>query len=95
MLGFQEEFFEQEIRDGFYISSTMKRVWAAEMEVLQKVAEICDRHNIVWYAAYGTLLGAIRHEGFVPWDDDIDIWVKRNDYNRLINILPVELPPGV
>lgn len=93
MLEFQEEFFEQEIRDGFYISSTMKRVWAAELEVLQKVAEICDRHNIVWYAAYGTLLGAIRHEGFVPWDDDIDIWVKRNDYNRLIKILPVELPP--
>lgn len=93
MLEFQEDFFEQEVRDGFYISSTMKRVWAAELEVLQKVAEICDRHNIVWYAAYGTLLGAIRHEGFVPWDDDLDIWVKRNDYNRLIQILPEELPP--
>lgn len=92
MLEFEDSFFEQEIRDGFYISSTMKRVWAAELEVLQKVAEICDRHNIVWYAAYGTLLGAIRHEGFVPWDDDLDIWVKRSDYNRLVQILPMELP---
>lgn len=92
MLDFTEGFFEQEIREGFYIDSTMKKVWAAELEVLQKVAEICDRHGIVWYAAYGTLLGAIRHEGFVPWDDDMDIWVKRRDYNRLLQIFPNELP---
>ncbi|MDE6675551.1 MAG: LicD family protein, partial [Acetatifactor sp.] len=92
MLEFQENFFEQEIRNGFYIDVMMKKVWAAELEVLQKVAEICDRHGIVWYAAWGTLLGAIRHEGFVPWDDDMDIWVKRKDYNRLLQILPEELP---
>ncbi len=94
MLEFQEGFFEQEVRDGFYIDTTMKTVWAAELEVLQKVAEICDRHGLVWYAAYGTLLGAIRHEGFVPWDDDMDIWVKRADYNKLLKILPKELPEG-
>lgn len=94
MLEFQEGFFEQEVRNGFYIDVTMKTLWAAELEVLQKVAEVCDRHGIVWYAAYGTLLGAIRHEGFVPWDDDMDIWVKRKDYNRLIQILPQELPQG-
>lgn len=94
MLEFQEGFFEQEVRDGFYIDITMKTVWAAELEVLQKVAEICDRHGLVWYAAYGTLLGAIRHEGFVPWDDDMDVWVKRKDYNKLLKILPKELPEG-
>ncbi|MDE6129712.1 MAG: LicD family protein, partial [Lachnospiraceae bacterium] len=94
MLEFQEGFFEQEVRNGFYINRTMKTAWAAELEVLQKVAEICDRHGIVWYAAYGTLLGAVRHEGFVPWDDDMDIWVKRKDYNKLLKILPEELPQG-
>ena len=92
MLEFQEDFFKQEVRNGFYIDETMKTLWAAELELLQKVAEICDRHGITWYAAYGTLLGAIRHEGFVPWDDDMDIWVKRKDYNRLLQILPEELP---
>lgn len=94
MLEFQEGFFEQEVRDGFYLDATMKTLWAAELEVLQKVAEVCDRHGLKWYAAYGTLLGAIRHEGFVPWDDDMDIWVKRPDYNKLMQILPKELPEG-
>lgn len=94
MLEFQEGFFEPEIRDGFYVEALMKRFWAAELEVLQRIAEVCHRHQIRWYAAYGTLLGAIRHRGFVPWDDDMDIWVKRKDYNRLMQILPAELPAG-
>ena len=94
MLEFQEGFFDQEVRDGFYLDTTMKTLWAAELEVLQKVAEVCDRHGLKWYAAYGTLLGAIRHEGFVPWDDDMDIWVKRPDYNILMQVLPNELPEG-
>lgn len=94
MLEFQKSFFDQEIRNGFYIDSTMKTVWAAEMEVLQKIAEVCDKYGLTWYAAYGTLLGAIRHEGFVPWDDDMDIWLLRKDYNTLMKVLPKELPKG-
>lgn len=94
MLEFSNEFFDQEVREGFYIDATMKTVWAAELEVLQRVAEVCDKYNMKWYAAYGTLLGAIRHEGFVPWDDDMDIWVMRKDYNKLMEILPKELPEG-
>lgn len=91
---FVQQFFEKEIRCGFEISPMMKRAWAAELEVLQVVAEICDRNGLQYYADWGTLLGAVRHQGFIPWDDDIDICLKREDYMELIRILPRELPYG-
>lgn len=92
MLEFQEGFFEQEVRDGFYLDVTIKTLWASEMELLNKIAEVCAKYDLKWYAAYGTLLGAIRHEGFVPWDDDMDIWMMRKDYNKLMKVLQNELP---
>ncbi len=94
MLDFPQEFFEEEVREGFTIDKTMKIFWSAEMEVLREVAEVCERHGLQWYAAYGTLLGAIRHEGYVPWDDDVDIWMKREDYDKFMKIAPKELPKG-
>lgn len=65
------------------------------MEVLQIVADICRANDLQYFAIGGTLLGAVRHQGFIPWDDDIDIALRRDDYNRLIQILPKELPKGV
>ena len=91
---FDKNFFKEEVRHDFPIPSLMKRAWAAEIEVLQVVADICNRHDIMYFADYGTLLGAVRHQGFIPWDDDIDISLKRPDYNRLISCLRTELPPG-
>ncbi len=91
---FDENFFKAEEREGFYIKPMMKRAWAAQLEVLQKIDEICVRHNITYYADGGTLLGAIRHGGFIPWDDDIDIEMKRLDYERFLKIAARELPTG-
>ena len=72
MIDFSEEFFEGETRDGFYIEPMMKHAWAAQMEVYMEIAEICNRHGIQYFADWGTLLGAVRHHGFVPWDDDME-----------------------
>ena len=64
-----EGYLNGEIRDGFYVESTMKKAWAAEIEVLNEVDRICRQHDIQYFADWGTLLGTIRHKGFVPWDD--------------------------
>ena len=84
-------FLEGEIREGFYVESMMKRVWAAQIEVLHDVDYICKKHNIQYFADWGTLLGAVRHKGFVPWDDDMDITMKRPDYIKFCEIAPHEM----
>ncbi len=89
---FPDSYFEDEVRDGFYVSSLMKRAWAAQMEVLEAVRRICDKHKIQYFAEWGTLLGAIRHGGRIPWDDDIDICMLRGDYDRFHALVDKELP---
>lgn len=91
---FPKEYFYDEVKDGFYISEMMKRYWAAQLEVLKVIDDICRNHNIKWFATYGTLLGAVRHKGFIPWDDDIDIAMLRDDYDRFFDVVKRELPKG-
>ncbi|MGV3589351.1 MAG: LicD family protein [Adhaeribacter sp.] len=61
-------------------------------EILDAVDSICRKHNINYYLCSGTLLGARRHGGFIPWDDDLDVIVLRKDYKRLLALLELELP---
>lgn len=61
----------------------LKRI---QIEILDDVADFCQRHNLRYYLAYGTLLGAIRHKGYIPWDDDIDIHMPRPDYEKFLEL---------
>lgn len=74
---------EPETRRGYYISAEMKKVWAVEMELLNKLLEVCKKHNLRIWAEGGTLLGAVREHGYIPWDDDIDMAMPREDYDKL------------
>ncbi|MCR5595685.1 MAG: LicD family protein [Lachnospiraceae bacterium] len=91
---FKEDFFEGEVREGFYVRPIMKRCWAAELEVLEEISRICRIHKLKWYAGGGTILGTARHQGFIPWDDDLDIQMPRADYERFVHYACKELPKG-
>lgn len=93
ILSFPERYFENEIRCGFNITAMMKRFWAAEMEILAWIDSVCKKYGIRYVMCFGSLLGAVRHKGYIPWDDDIDIAMLRSDYNRFIEVVPAELPP--
>ena len=78
-----KEYFLDEVRDGFFVPSLVKKAWATGFRDYQKLNEACDRLGIRCTIAFGTLIGAIRHGGYVPWDDDIDVEMMRIDYRKL------------
>jgi len=90
--GIDEQFLQDEVRNGFEVSSLMKRCWAAQLQVLSEFDAVCSRHGLKWFAFCGTLLGAVRHKGFIPWDDDMDVCLLRGDYNMFLHYAEKEMP---
>ncbi len=66
---------------------TLNELHRIELDLLARFTDICNSENIIYYIIGGTLLGAVRHGGFIPWDDDVDIAVPRDDYYRLIRVM--------
>ncbi|MBO4266710.1 MAG: LicD family protein [Lachnospiraceae bacterium] len=86
------KFYEDEIRCDYLVPSMMKRTWAAQIEILADLDKACTENKMEYFAEWGTLLGVIRHEGFIPWDDDMDICMKRGDYNSFTRNVSSFLP---
>ena len=89
-LDIPDEYFTEEEKNGFKISSKRKKVWAVELDLINEFDRVCKKHGIRYFMHGGTLLGAVRHQGFIPWDDDADFVVPRKDYERLKAIGPKE-----
>ena len=75
---------KEETRSGYTIPAQMKAVWNVEIDLLMQLIDICRQLGLRVWVADGTLLGAVRHKGFIPWDNDIDVVMLRDDYDRLM-----------
>ncbi len=65
---------------------TIEETKATELGILRELDKFCAEYSLEYFLAYGTLIGAVRHSGFIPWDDDIDVQMPREDYNKLIEL---------
>ncbi len=89
----REDFYKEEIISDYKVTELRKKIWARELEILVEFDRICKENNLKYYLTYGTLIGAVRHKGFIPWDDDVDVEMLRPDYERAKEILKQELRP--
>ena len=73
------------------MDNELRKLQLVELELLDEFVRICDKYNLTYYLAYGTLLGAVRHKGFIPWDDDLDVVMPQQDYVTFCNVVRKEV----
>lgn len=72
-------------------TAVLRKLQLTQVEILDEIVSICEKHSLRYYLIYGTLLGAARHQGFIPWDDDLDIGMPREDYDKFTKLCKTEL----
>ena len=85
-----ESFFKEEIRCDYKVPKEKKKLWALQIDLYLELARVCAKLGLRYFAMFGTAMGAVRHGGFIPWDDDIDVVMPREDYDKLCNLYAKE-----
>lgn len=85
-----EHFLEEEVRCGYVVTEKQKKIWAVELDLLAEFKRVCDKYDLKWFVGYGSLLGIVRHKGFIPWDNDIDIAITRESFDKLCEVAASE-----
>lgn len=86
-----EHFLDEEVRDGIIVTKEKKEVWAVQIDLFCEFKRICDKYNLRYWADAGTLLGSVRHGGYIPWDDDMDFSMFRDDYEKFLEVCKYEI----
>lgn len=89
-MSFIKDLRRDEVREGFLVKSGRKKVWERQLELWQEVDRICRKHSVTYWAACGTLLGAARHGGFIPWYDKLELCMMRPEFNRFCRLVESE-----
>lgn len=81
-----KDFLKEETRCDFFVDEKRKKIWAVELDLLIEFDKVCRKNNLKYFVMGGSLIGIIRHKGYIPWDDDIDVAMLRADYEKLMEI---------
>lgn len=80
------DFIMDEVRCGYTVPTKLKKIWNIELELLKEILRVCQKYELHPVVYSGTMLGAVRHHGFIPWDDDLDIVLIREDFDKLVHV---------
>lgn len=80
------DFLREEVRNDFLVTTERKKLWAIILDMFFEFQRVCKKYDLMYYPIAGFLLGAIRHKGYIPWDDDLDVVMPRDDYEKFLQL---------
>lgn len=87
----REDFLKPEIRCGYNVDVDRKKLWLCELDIMSDFVKVCEKHELTYFLIAGSAIGAVRHKGFIPWDDDLDIGMFRSDFDKFLELADKEL----